>query len=39
VRAQCVALGLDANRIISVTADITEVDDLLKVRDAVVDGK
>jgi hypothetical protein len=39
VYKECLALGLAVDRIVKITADITEVADLVKVRDAVVKGE
>lgn len=36
VKEACTHLGLDADRVICVAADITKPEDLIKVRDSVV---
>lgn len=39
VKAECVALGLDSDRVLVVPANVTQPADLLRVRDEVAKGE
>lgn len=39
VKAECISLGLGEDRILALVADVTSVDELVKVRDAVTKGR